>query len=368
MADHDEKWIAAGECAKRTGLTVRALRVYEREGLLNPARSGNGWRRYGPGDLARLNIIVILKSLGLTLAQIRQVLAAHPPSLLRILDVQAEAWKTKLAAAERAFALIEAARSRLQLNEELSLDELCDLIKSAETARSTDMRKNPAFVLRDLINELITPEEERAWSTWWAKHPEEVEKTKAFAEGQRDLFRKLQRLADRGADPASPEVQALVDMHNALLLQCGVYERTARLLEWNATVTAKWMGLRAEAEARSFPGIAGEGPHDGVSPRTVDFFHAAARASRWAQALREVIGSVKPLVDSGADPATPEADEAVLRLDEICREHSLGDAYVYARWAPFILQVNRLETPEGYEAGWDFLARALQARKETVFA
>lgn len=43
--------------AARTGLTVRALRVYEREGLLRPSRAANGWRRYGPNDLMRLNTI-----------------------------------------------------------------------------------------------------------------------------------------------------------------------------------------------------------------------------------------------------------------------------------------------------------------------
>jgi DNA-binding transcriptional MerR regulator len=38
-----------------------------------------------PAALARLNIVVILEALGLTLSQIRAVLAENPPSLLRIL-------------------------------------------------------------------------------------------------------------------------------------------------------------------------------------------------------------------------------------------------------------------------------------------
>jgi MerR family regulatory protein len=47
----------AAECARRTGLTVRALRLYERLGLIKPARSTSGWRLYGRRELVRLNAI-----------------------------------------------------------------------------------------------------------------------------------------------------------------------------------------------------------------------------------------------------------------------------------------------------------------------
>jgi len=75
----------AAECAQRTGLTVRALRVYERHGLIAPTRSATGWRCYGPKELARINVIVTLKAFGLTLAQIRSVLTttSRPPKAYR---------------------------------------------------------------------------------------------------------------------------------------------------------------------------------------------------------------------------------------------------------------------------------------------
>ena len=59
MTDGSGKWLTAADCAARTGLTVRALRVYERAGLLKPGHSANGWRRYGPDDLMRLNTISV---------------------------------------------------------------------------------------------------------------------------------------------------------------------------------------------------------------------------------------------------------------------------------------------------------------------
>ena len=84
-------FLSAAECARRTGLTVRALRVYERHGLIKPARSGKGWRLYGPSELQRLNIIVTLKTFGMTLAQIRSLLKTSPPPLEGVLEMQIRA-------------------------------------------------------------------------------------------------------------------------------------------------------------------------------------------------------------------------------------------------------------------------------------
>lgn len=69
------------EAARRLGVSVKALRVYEQRGLLAPARSPAGWRLYGPNDLARGATIVALRGLGLGLAEIAQVLASGDTAL-----------------------------------------------------------------------------------------------------------------------------------------------------------------------------------------------------------------------------------------------------------------------------------------------
>ena len=48
------EFLSAADCASRTGLTARALRVYEEFGLIAPRRSAGGWRQYGPHDLMKL--------------------------------------------------------------------------------------------------------------------------------------------------------------------------------------------------------------------------------------------------------------------------------------------------------------------------
>lgn len=60
--------------AALTGVTVKALRHYERIGLLAPKRTGAGYRRYSLGDLRRLERILALKSLGLPLKKIKTLL------------------------------------------------------------------------------------------------------------------------------------------------------------------------------------------------------------------------------------------------------------------------------------------------------
>jgi hypothetical protein len=52
--------LSTADCASRTGLTVRALRVYEEFGLVAPRRSAGGWRQYGPHGLVKLNTIALL--------------------------------------------------------------------------------------------------------------------------------------------------------------------------------------------------------------------------------------------------------------------------------------------------------------------
>ncbi|TDP37988.1 MerR family transcriptional regulator [Nocardia ignorata] len=60
--------------AELTGVGVQTLRLYERHGLLTPARSDGGTRRYSSNDLARLQRIVALAAAGVNLAGIGRIL------------------------------------------------------------------------------------------------------------------------------------------------------------------------------------------------------------------------------------------------------------------------------------------------------
>ena len=130
----DGEWLNAAECAVQTGLTVRALRVYERYGLIAPARQVNGWRRYGRKELTRLNTVTLLKSLGLTLAQIRDLIHRREPSLLSVLSLQVKTWKQRKAEAEQGHKLAQAALKRVRADQSLSVDELGALVRGLDGA------------------------------------------------------------------------------------------------------------------------------------------------------------------------------------------------------------------------------------------
>jgi DNA-binding transcriptional MerR regulator len=73
--DRIEEELSIGDVARHTGLSVHALRFYEREGLLltqQVARGTGGHRRYTPQDVYWLRICIKLRRSGMPLAKIRR--------------------------------------------------------------------------------------------------------------------------------------------------------------------------------------------------------------------------------------------------------------------------------------------------------
>lgn len=69
---HRATWSIA-ELAREFGITTRAIRFYEAEGLIEPERQG-AQRLYHPRDRVRLKLILRGKRLGFTLAEIREII------------------------------------------------------------------------------------------------------------------------------------------------------------------------------------------------------------------------------------------------------------------------------------------------------
>jgi len=74
--------------AELAGLHPQTLRIYERKGLVDPARTGGGSRRYSDADIEQLRRIQDLTSEGLNLAGVQKVLEleAELAALRRDLD------------------------------------------------------------------------------------------------------------------------------------------------------------------------------------------------------------------------------------------------------------------------------------------
>ena len=104
--------------AELAGLHPQTLRIYERKGLLDPARTGGGSRRYSDDDIALLRRIQELTAEGLNLAGVQKVLE---------LEAELERTRSELRAArESAAVAVQQAhrqhrRELVPLNQALSL-------------------------------------------------------------------------------------------------------------------------------------------------------------------------------------------------------------------------------------------------------
>jgi MerR family redox-sensitive transcriptional activator SoxR len=70
--------LTIGELARRTGLSISAIRFYESRGLARAVRTSGNQRRFPRSDIRRLSFAVIAQQLGLSLAEIEAELSALP--------------------------------------------------------------------------------------------------------------------------------------------------------------------------------------------------------------------------------------------------------------------------------------------------
>ena len=178
------------EFAKLAGTTAKTLRHYERVGLLVPDRSPAGYRLYSQGHLNRLEQIVALKFLGLSLREIRTTLERTPEQLPEALGMQRRGLQHKQAQLRRAVRAIEAAERTLAMNPSAAPEALHKLIEVLKLQKVAEAMK-------------------RYYST-----DEEWEKRTEYYEcGPGPEWRKL--YGDAAAlldeDPASEKVQALAN-------------------------------------------------------------------------------------------------------------------------------------------------------------
>lgn len=88
---NQDRTMTIGVLAARVGVSIRALRYYDEIGILTPTRhSPAGYRLYGAGDVARLQRIRSLQSLGFSLDEIRDLLRNSAYSPLRIVELHLE--------------------------------------------------------------------------------------------------------------------------------------------------------------------------------------------------------------------------------------------------------------------------------------
>lgn len=126
------KLLSVSQVARRTGVTVRTLHHYEACGLLQPAaRNDAGYRLYGEAELRRLQHIVSLKALGLTLDAIRISLDADAPSLADALRGQVARLRETITRQHELLLRLERLEQRLTAGDMIDGDTLLSTIEAS---------------------------------------------------------------------------------------------------------------------------------------------------------------------------------------------------------------------------------------------
>jgi len=199
----DQDLLRVGELARRTGLTVRTLHHYDELGLLTPSRrsstpSGAGYRLYDGAAVERLTKVLLLKGLGLSLDEIRRLLDGDGLPLGRALELQVERLRGEIDRQSRLLRRLEALAVRVESASGASVDDLTE-----------------AMEMMTMYEKHFTPEQletlERRRETLGEEQILAVEKEWP------ELIAKVRAAMERGADPASPDVQALAARWQALV-------------------------------------------------------------------------------------------------------------------------------------------------------
>lgn len=119
-----------GELARRCGVSVRTVQYYDTRGILIPsAVSDGGQRLYTEQDVHRLQVICFLRSLGLSIDTIGELLsdACSGTVVALLLDQQADQLRREIADRREQLDTLEALRSAIADKDQLTVESLHDI-------------------------------------------------------------------------------------------------------------------------------------------------------------------------------------------------------------------------------------------------
>lgn len=158
------------EFAKKAGVTVKTLLHYDKIGLLQPStKTEIGYRIYNDKDFIKLQQIMTLKFVGLSLEEIRQLLDEKEHDIESMIYLQTRALEEKKKNIETVIAALNKAQKKMQNGNFLDVQQLINIIRITNMETSAKQRFNNAskqyvtdsYYWRsktaELINELVKP-------------------------------------------------------------------------------------------------------------------------------------------------------------------------------------------------------------------
>jgi DNA-binding transcriptional MerR regulator len=228
--EDDGPLLSIGELARRAGLPVRTIRFWSDAGVLPPAaRTGGGRRLYDAACVARLELVVTLRELGLGLADVRRVLDGQV-SIAEVAAVHLEALDAQIRALRLHRAVLTVVVKRAVGKEEMALMNKLARMSVAERRKMID------DFLADVFGDL---DPSPAWAPRWNAapnlpddpSPEQVDAWVEIAElvSDPDFRQRIRQVMDLGA-----RFGGNVEVHHQRHEPVGVDARDGLrdLLEW----------------------------------------------------------------------------------------------------------------------------------------
>jgi len=145
-------YMRIGEIAKHTGVTVRTLQYYDKEGLLTPsAQSEGGYRLYTQKDAVKLLHILMMKELGFSLSDIKKQQGSldTPAHVVDMLTEHAAALRHKINTLTKSLDAVEA------LKAEVAQVETVDYMKYVAIYENLRMENEYYWMVKYFDNELL---------------------------------------------------------------------------------------------------------------------------------------------------------------------------------------------------------------------
>lgn len=131
MSKEQKQFYTSGEFAAKAHVTLRTIRYYDKQKLLVPSeRTASGARRYTDGDLAKLQQILLLKFLGFSLEEIREMTLASADEqfLLESMRMQKRLLQERMEQIQEMTKAVDSTIETIQEEHRLDGSRLLDLI------------------------------------------------------------------------------------------------------------------------------------------------------------------------------------------------------------------------------------------------
>ncbi|MFZ5966463.1 MAG: MerR family transcriptional regulator [Bacillota bacterium] len=182
-----------GELASRCGITVRTLHHYHQIGLLVPSEiTEAGHRLYTESDVSKLQQILSLKQLGLSLEEIHNFIENPNYNPMLVVQAQLEIINEQIKLKEKLRYELEQLQTLLSFNQNISADQLLKIMELIRMNENNYLTPELVEKMRAFLNSLTEEQKSKLQKKMKAFHNSLTEEQNSKLQKQLPLIEKTQ--------------------------------------------------------------------------------------------------------------------------------------------------------------------------------